>query len=358
VPGADLSVTIWGTFSAGAFSGSSTATGSQITYGGQSLSGTAGNDTLEGGVGTDTLQGEGGDDSLVGGPGNDLLNGWAGNDTLTGGEGNDSVIGGDGTDTAIFAGPRKSYSIIWSASAAAFTVSSAADGTDTLTGVETLTFSDGSVSASALQTVAPVMAGGSGNDRIQGTLNDDQVDGGPGLDGFVVNATRASTQVERLGSDTVQLKGPNGKDSLKNVERILFTDSALAFDLSGNAGTVARILGSVFGPGGISNKEYAGIGLQLIDAGMGYEALMNLALDAALGASRSDMAVVQLLYKNLVGSVPTSGDAAYFVGLITSGAYSQVGLAQYAASLTLTEERINLIGLAQSGLAYTPPDGG
>jgi hypothetical protein len=156
----------------------------------------------------------------------------------------------------------------------------------------------------------------------------------------------------------VQLKGPNGKDSLKNVERILFTDSALAFDLSGNAGTVARILGSVFGPGGISNKEYAGIGLQLIDAGMGYEALMNLALDAALGASRSDMAVVQLLYKNLVGSVPTSGDAAYFVGLITSGAYSQVGLAQYAASLTLTEERINLIGLAQSGLAYTPPDGG
>jgi hypothetical protein len=223
-----------------------------------------------------------------------------------------------------------------------------------------VTASDGSLSASDTfsLSVAGVMAGGAGNDRIQGTLNDDQVDGGPGLDGFVVNATRTSTQVERLGSDTVQLKGPNGKDSLKNVERILFTDSALAFDLSGNAGTVARILGSVFGPGAISNKEYAGIGLQLIDAGMGYEALMNLALDAALGASRSDMAVVQLLYRNLVGSVPTSGDAAYFVGLITSGAYSQVGLAQYAASLTLTEERINLIGLAQSGLAYTPPDGG
>jgi subtilisin-like proprotein convertase family protein len=287
-----------------------------------------------------------------------LLRGLAGDDTLSGGAGNDTLDGGNGTDTAIFGGARLSYTITWSASASAFTVSSAADGTDTLTGVETLTFSDGSVSASSLQTVAGVMAGGAGNDRIQGTLNDDQVDGGPGLDGFVVNATRASTQVERLGSDTVQLKGPNGKDSLKNVERILFTDSALAFDLSGNAGTVARILGSVFGPGAISNKEYAGIGLQLIDAGMGYEALMNLALDAALGASRSDMAVVQLLYRNLVGSVPTSGDAAYFVGLITSGAYSQVGLAQYAASLTLTEERINLIGLAQSGLAYTPPDGG
>jgi VCBS repeat-containing protein len=159
VPGADLSVSIWGTFSAGAFSASMTATGSQITYAGQSLSGTAGNDTLEGGVGADTLQGEGGDDSLVGGPGNDLLNGWAGSDTLTGGEGNDSIYGGDGTDTTVFVGPRKNYSITWSAGASAFTVTSSTEGTDTLSGIETLTFADGPYAASTLQNnTAPTLS--------------------------------------------------------------------------------------------------------------------------------------------------------------------------------------------------------
>ena len=159
VPGADLTVSIWGTFSAGAFSAGMTATASQITYAGQVLTGTAGKDTLEGGVGTDTLQGEGGDDSLAGGPGNDLLNGWAGSDTLTGGEGNDSIYGGDGTDTAVFVGSRKNYSITWSAGASAFTVTSSAEGTDTLTGIETLTFADGPYAASTLQNnTAPTLS--------------------------------------------------------------------------------------------------------------------------------------------------------------------------------------------------------
>lgn len=293
---------------------------------------------LDGGEGQDFLSGLGGNDSLQGG---------AGDDVLSGGSGNDSLDGGDGFDTASFSGRKEEYTITWSSSTGSGTVSSAVDGTDTLTSIEKITFSNSTYSA-----------GSTGNDRLKGSLKDDRIDAGPGLDTFVALASRAGTRVERVDNETIQLNGPSGNDLLQGVERILFTDTALAFDLSGNAGVVARILGAVFGSQSVKNREYVGIGLQLMNSGTDYSALMNLALDVALGSSRSNLSVVNLLYTNLVGSVPSASDSAYFVSLITSGAYSQVGLAQYAADLTINAERINLIGLAQSGIEYTPPPGG
>lgn len=39
---------------------------------------------------------------------------------------------------------------------------------------------------------------------------------------------------------------PDGTGSLINIERLEFDDKKLAFDLSGNAGDVAKIVGAVF----------------------------------------------------------------------------------------------------------------
>ena len=90
--------------------------------------------------GADTIYGSPSADALQGWSGNDNMQGNAGNDLLKGGSGNDVLDGGAGVDTAVFSGTRSSYSLSWSPSA--WAVSSTADGTDTLSNIERLQFSD------------------------------------------------------------------------------------------------------------------------------------------------------------------------------------------------------------------------
>ncbi len=153
--------------------------------GNNTLNGDAGNDTLNGGAGNDTLDGGAGNDTYLvdsmadtitelagggtdtvqssvsftlaalgqvenlilsgaaatgtGNAGNNVLTGNASNNTLTGLAGNDTLDGGAGIDTAIFTGNRASYANVRTFSG--FTVSGP-DGSDTLTSIERLQFSD------------------------------------------------------------------------------------------------------------------------------------------------------------------------------------------------------------------------
>ena len=66
------------------------------------LYGLAGNDTIDGGVGNDTIYGGEGNDYLIGGRGNDKLYGQDENDTFILGPGNDVADGGTGVDTVLY----------------------------------------------------------------------------------------------------------------------------------------------------------------------------------------------------------------------------------------------------------------
>ena len=94
-----------------------------------------------------------GNDVLVGTAQKDWLHGLDGNDTLTGGGGNDLLDGGAGNDTAIFAGAMADYSVITTNGVITITDNQPTvdgdDGTDTLVGIETLQFKDGSISLAA-----------------------------------------------------------------------------------------------------------------------------------------------------------------------------------------------------------------
>ncbi|MGO8503777.1 calcium-binding protein [Rhizobium leguminosarum] len=91
--------------------------------------------------GGDEFFGTDGNDIFDGNGGNDIINGEAGNDKLTGGAGNDAINGGDGIDTTIFAGNFANYSFAMNNGDHILT--SAAEGTDTLTDVEFARFADG-----------------------------------------------------------------------------------------------------------------------------------------------------------------------------------------------------------------------
>lgn len=79
---------------------------------------------------------------LVGSATANAISGTGGNDKLEGLAGNDTLDGGSGTDLAIFASSRASYTLTKSGAGFTLAAKSGSDGTDTITNVERLQFSD------------------------------------------------------------------------------------------------------------------------------------------------------------------------------------------------------------------------
>jgi len=136
----------------------------------------------------------------------------------------------------------------------------------------------------------------------------------------------------------------------RNHNRFKFDDTFLALDLDGNAGTTAKILGVTFGAESISNAQFVGIGLDLLDGGMDYETLMSFAINAA-GATTNE-AAVDLLWENLFGVLPTDNEAAPYITLLDNQTYTQGRLGIFAAETELNTINIDLVGLAQTGVEF------
>ena len=201
---------------------------------------------------------------------------------------------------------------------------------------------------------ADQITGNGGANTITGGGGNDQINGGGGIDTFIFNGTRSQYTLTNQGGGSLRLAdsvtGRNGTDSLSNVERLQFSDVSVAFDIDGNAGKVAKILGAIFGPNSVSNKNYVGIGLDLIDDGMSYEALAALAVSAAGKSSSTD--ICTLLWTNVIGSAPTSADIAPFKAMLDSGQMSIGSLAALAADTSFNTANIDLVGLASTGIEY------
>lgn len=184
--------------------------------------------------------------------------------------------------------------------------------------------------------------------------DNDEVDGGSGIDTVRYSGVRAGYDISTsdLGLTVTDRGGAEGVDRLTGVERLQFADGRLAFDIDGHAGSVAKVLGAVFGQTAVANREYAGIGLRLMDGGMGYQDLMALAIEHRLGRAANHAEIVALLYTNVVGSAPSAGVLAGYVELLDSGMHTRSSLGVLAADTSINADNIGLAGLAGAGLHY------
>jgi hypothetical protein len=136
---------------------------------------------------------------------------------------------------------------------------------------------------------------------------------------------------------------------ISGIERVNFDDTKVALDIEHNAGTVAKVLGAVFGKSGLANKEYVGIGLDYLDKGMSESTLLELALFAAGAITNTE--VVERLYFNVIGFMPSNAEKASLIGLLDDG-MAKGALGTIAAEHTLNADNIDLVGLAYSGIEY------
>lgn len=88
------------------------------------------------------------------------------------------------------------------------------------------------------------LIGGAGNDTLYGGLGNDLLDGGEGIDTALFGGFSAAYGIVHTAAGEVSVTGPDGTDTLRNIERLSFGDLTLV--LNPNAGAGAA-LGTVFG---------------------------------------------------------------------------------------------------------------
>ena len=149
----------------------------------------------------------------------------------------------------------------------------------------------------------------------------------------------------------------NMEFNLADHERVVFTDKAIAYDSAGRAGDVYALLAAALGVADVT-KAYEGIGIYLADAGWTNKQLAEalLATDTYKtdAGGVSDETFIKHVYKNVMGATATLSDVTALTGWMTNNKYSQADVLIIASELASFETAIGLVGLATTGIEYTP----
>ncbi len=256
------------------------------------------------------------------------------------------------------------YSVVLDSLAASAGIGYVAGDTITLAG----TALGGTITNNLIVTVATVGTLGKiatfgvvGTGRVGDGTIDVTVDvtGTAGVDTYTMGG--ASTEYTTTKTaDNVKLASTlvsNMEFNLANHERVVFTDKAIAYDAAGRAGDVYALLAAALGTADITNA-YKGIGIHLADAGWTNKQLATalLATDTYKtdAGGVSDETFIKHVYKNVMGTDATLADVTAYTGWMTANNYSQADVLVMASELSAFETTIGLVGLATTGIEYTP----
>lgn len=260
------------------------------------------------------------------------------------------IDGGAGTDT-VFADARSGGFTIHPMDASGVTTVSGASGsTLKLTNVEKIAFKDGrTFSLETAATGSSPAQGTAGNDLFQTSANNEAFDGAAGIDTLQIGLARASTTLTKTAAGWA-LSGPGiGSDTLQNVERLQFSDSKWALDVSssGNAGKAVQCLGAVAAVMKM-DPSLVGAVLGLVDnvgvQGMFQWALDNGAIQQLAGGS-GNLQIAALVYQNVIGQPADAGTAAMLASNMDNG----MGQAEF---LSWASTFVDLTGVQNTGVAY------
>ena len=241
--------------------------------------------------------------NLTGTGGNDIIFGLDGNDTLRGGAGNDMLYGGNGTDIAAYSGTA------WASTATlrsgVFTVSTAADGTDTLQGIETLRF--GGTNYALDNTGAATVTGTGGRDYIVAGAGNHIINAGGGDDVIVWSAT----------GDTIA-HVLDGRDIVDGGANQTATSRGDTFVVNGNAeAETFNVYSNVDGTGlgGHTGSSAALAGLTGLNAGTKIVITRNGADNAHVIGELQNIEEIQI---NTGGAIAGGVDHVNVIGTYTA----------------------------------------
>lgn len=197
---------------------------------------------------------------------------------------------------------------------------------------------------------------GAGHDLIDNGKGNDIINGGTGTDFLVMSGRLGEYSITGTTGNFVikDVVGTDGTDTVTQVERLLFTDAALAFDLDGAAGQAYRLYQAAFG----RKPDLAGLGywIDRMDHGVSLTQVaagffQSAEFQKLYGSFPSTATLITNFYQNVLHRAPDQAGFDYWSNQINRGQITPAGaLASFCES---TENQAQVIGQIQNGIVYT-----
>jgi hypothetical protein len=204
---------------------------------------------------------------------------------------------------------------------------------------------------------SPKVTGTASNDQFATTGADNTFDGGAGLDTLLMSGSRGGYTVVKTSAG-IQLHdsaGVDGTDTLVNIERVKFTDQALAFDVDGTGGQAYRVYQAAFA----RTPDAAGLGFWMSAMDKG-QSLLSVAqgfvasneFKTIYGANPTSTEIVSKIYENVLHRPGEDAGIKFWAGVLDakSATVAEV-LMGFSES---PENQTALVGVMSQGMAYIP----
>lgn len=210
----------------------------------------------------------------------------------------------------------------------------------------------------AFQRFDGLLLGSAQDDRLSAVANGQRIDGREGLDTFVYEGERGDYVIERQadGSYTVQARQGGTLDHLWNVERIEFADARVALDLvPGRAGDALKLLQALGGDAALENADWVAQAVRQVDA-LGLAGAAQAVVDAGVAAHFAGGASLEALLAqvavHVIGAALSADELQWHLDFAEARGMDAADVLAFAAELPITAQRVDLVGLAQQGVAY------
>ena len=185
------------------------------------------------------------------------------------------------------------------------------------------------------------------------------VTGTAGVDTYTIGGASTEYTITKTSSN-IKLNSTlatNVEFNIADHERVVFTDKAIAYDAAGRAGDVYALIAAAIGASDVT-AAHKGIGIHLADAGWTNKqlatAILNTDVYKADAGGISDETFIKHVYKNVMGTDATYAETQSLLNWMSANKYSQADVLVTASELAAFETTIGLVGLATTGIEYTP----
>ncbi|SFU68190.1 M64 family metallopeptidase [Pseudoduganella namucuonensis] len=266
----------------------------------------------------------------------------------------------DGVTAAYFDGGNGADTVILNLALASVGLEKLASGTwllsraDTpvmaLRNVEFIQFSD------KTQSLVETLTATGGNDKLQNHAASELIDGGAGTDSLAYAGARAGFSIEKSGAGyTITDLASGSADIVSNVERLGFSDAAIALDIAGVGGQAYRLYQAAFNRA----PDSAGLGywISVMDQGASLREVSagftaSAEFKTVYGVSPSNAQIIDKLYQNILHRAGEAAGVAYWLEVLDKKQDTLAGvLANFSEG---AENQGALAGLIGNGFAYTP----
>jgi hypothetical protein len=214
-----------------------------------------------------------------------------------------------------------------------------------------------------------VLSGTSASESFTSGSGNDTIDGGSGLDKVFFSGARADHTITKSATGWTVSSTADSTDALANVERLQFSDSSLAFDVTGgnSAGGIYRFYVAGLG----RTPDLGGIGYYIDQVDKGLKDGLRMAIDFTYSAEFQKLygvtmtdsyatgsnisALVTAFYTNVLQRVPDQGGLDFYINKIT---VKEKTVGQVLAEICDSNEIIvKLAGAIENGVPFIPYGG-